>query len=302
MRAKYAVAKPSGNSLQPTVAARPTAVSPVSTQAVPPVSRLALQNSSYEIDNPHRLIRATAKGSRGLRPNRCATEPLLVTAGEGRLNLKVGPESLKRALWTMDGLIKRFESAHLQVSVKDRSTLVEQNGQAVSVRIREGIQRLDVPAEQRKNSWDSRYTWRPNGVLNFEILGNYRAVRKYSDSVQSPLDQKGDRIVAAIIDLLDERRREAEQKRIEDIFRQYDARQEARRERQRAELQKRAESLMNDVEAWHRSRQVREYLAAFRATVEKWSGPIDPRTELGKWLDWATRYADSLDPLNPSAN
>jgi len=51
---------------------------------------------------------------------------VVITAGEGRLDLKVGPESIKRALWVLDGFIKSFEDARLRVSVKDSSTLVQQ--------------------------------------------------------------------------------------------------------------------------------------------------------------------------------
>lgn len=228
-------------------------------------------------------------------------EPVLITGGEGRLDLKVGLESIKRALWVMDGFIKRFENAHFQVSVKDTSTLVQQNGQSVSVRLREGLRRFDIPPEQRKNAWDSQYGWRPNGVLNFEIIGEWGRERKYSDTATTRVEEKIDRIVDAIRELLDEQRRVAEERHIAEVIRQHEARQEARRERLRAEMKQRTECLLNDVEAWHQSERIRSYLAAFQATMEKWSGPIDPKTELGKWLDWAIRYADSLDPLNPAA-
>lgn len=82
-------------------------------------------------------------------------------------------------------------------------------------------------------------------------------------------------------------------------MKQHEALREAERERERAELRQRAESLVKDVEAWHQSEKIRAYLAAFRTTMEKWSGPIDPSTEVGKWLDWARGYADSIDPLKP---
>jgi hypothetical protein len=297
MRAKYAATAKQNESAR-RQADTPSLVPTGRTRSVAPL--LAPQSSTYEIDNPHPLIRVTLKGSRGLRPGWRAQEPMLVTAGDGRLDLRVGPESFRRALWIMDGFIKRFESVRLRVSVKDTSTLVEQSGQVVSIRIREGLQRLDVPAEERKNSWDSKYYWRPNGTLNFEIIGHFGRERKYSDSATSRLEQKSDRIVDSILELLEAQRRWAEEQRIAEIMRQHEARQEPRRQRQRVELQERAESLMNDVDAWHQSEKIRAYLAVFRARMEKWSGPIDPKTEVGKWLDWATHYADSLDPLNPA--
>ena len=201
----------------------------------------------------------------------------------------------------MDGFIKCFENARYQVAVKDTSTLVQQDGQSVSVRLREGLTRFDLPPEQRKNSWDSRYGWRPNGILNFEIIGEWGRERKYSDTATARVEEKAYRIVDAIRELLDEQRRVAEERHVSEVIRQHEARQEARRERLRAEMKQRTECLLNDVEAWHQTQRIRRYLRAFRTAMEKWSGTIDPKTEVGKWLDWASRYADSLDPLNPAA-
>jgi hypothetical protein len=79
----------------------------------------------------------------------------------------------------------------------------------------------------------------------------------------------------------------------------FEARAEAARERERLEGRHRVESLLADVDASHRSQQIRAYLSSFRATFEKWSGPIDPKSKLAKWLGWANRYADSFDPLSP---
>jgi hypothetical protein len=104
----------------------------------------------------------------------------------------------------------------------------------------------------------------------------------------------------AIRELLEEQKRQADERRVAEIIRQHEARQEACRERQRAELKQRTESLTKDVEAWDQSQKIRSFLAAFRTAMEEWSGPIDPKGEVGKWLEWANRYADSLDPLNPS--
>ncbi|MDZ7839634.1 MAG: hypothetical protein U5R46_02260 [Gammaproteobacteria bacterium] len=53
----------------------------------------------------------------------------------------------------------------------------------------------------------------------------------------------------------------------------------------------RVEGLEASVEAWARSRRIREYLAAKEAAA-------DPDDEaLQTWLSWARDYADWLDPL-----
>jgi hypothetical protein len=264
----------------------------------PPPTLPAPPVSDYEIENPHPLIKATLKGVRGLRPGWRAQEPVIMTAGEGRVNLKVSPELLQRAAWVMDGFIKRFEVEGLHVSVKDRATLVEQDGQAVPVRIREGIKQMEVPPEQRKDTWH-KLLYRPNGILHFEIVRSYGSDRLSSDTARWRLEQKADRIVDALRQRLEELKRLEDERQIAEVFRRHEAVREAAREREQSEMQQRAESLMKDVEAWHQSQRIRTYLAAFRAAMEKWSRPVDPQTEVGKWLEWASRYADSIDPLNP---
>jgi hypothetical protein len=222
-----------------------------------------------------------------------------MTAGDNRLDLKVGPDTLTRAAWIMDGFIKRFEEAGFHVLVKDGSTLVELAGQTVAVRMRELLKRHEAPPEQRKYSWHE-YRYVPNGVLVFELIGAYGSDRRISDTSRAPLEQKIDRIVDALRQRLEEEIRRAERQRIEQIFKRYEALGDLRRERRRAELKQRAECLMLDVDAWRQSKRVRAYLGAFRTTVEKWSGPIDPTSEVGKWFRWASSYAESLDPLNPT--
>ncbi len=44
------------------------------------------------------------------------------------------------------------------------------------------------------------------------------------------------------------------------------------------------------------STKVREYIGAFKAAAGAREVIIDPESDLGRWLDWATRYADRLDP------
>ena len=223
-----------------------------------------------------------------------------MTAGDGRRDLKVSPELLKRAAWVMDGFIKRFEAEGMHVSVKDRATLVEMDGQTVPVRIREGINQLDVPPEQRKDTWHKRL-YRANGILHFEIVRSYGPDRLSSDTARWRLEERADRIVGALRQRLEELKRREDERHVAEIMRQHEARQEARHEKQRG----RDETAYGEPDGGCRGvapePRIRAYLAAFRAQMEKWSGPVDPETEVGKWLAWANRYADSIDPLNPSA-
>jgi hypothetical protein len=54
--------------------------------------------------------------------------------------------------------------------------------------------------------------------------------------------------------------------------------------------------LRRDARAWALSQQVREFLQAVEAAV-----PVSDRGQgFQDWLEWAQRYADSLDPLRSS--
>ena len=91
-------------------------------------------------------------------------------------------------------------------------------------------------------------------------------------------------------------RRDEEERLAREMAQRFEARAEAARERERLEARQGVESLLAAVDAWHRSQQIRACLSSFRATVEKWSGPIDPKSEVAKWLRWATRYAEASTP------
>ena len=68
-------------------------------------------------------------------------------------------------------------------------------------------------------------------------------------------------------------------------------------ERLRREEEERIKSLENQIEAWYRSRQIREYLQAVKRTAIQKYGRIEPSSELDKWLTWAKQHADRVDPL-----
>jgi hypothetical protein len=83
------------------------------------------------------------------------------------------------------------------------------------------------------------------------------------------------------------------------MIQRLEARAEAARERERSDMRLRIESLLADADAWHKSQRIRTYLVAFAASFERWSGLIDSKSEVAKWLTWAHWYADSVDPLCP---
>jgi hypothetical protein len=69
-------------------------------------------------------------------------------------------------------------------------------------------------------------------------------------------------------------------------------------ERRRAEAEKqKLERLMNNVEKWHKSRLIREYISAVEgmASTGKYTFNVEGGVE--SWIKWAKEQADRLDPL-----
>lgn len=73
-------------------------------------------------------------------------------------------------------------------------------------------------------------------------------------------------------------------------------RQEEIQQRRQFELRSRIERLDRNMTAWRRAEQIRAYAKAMADRLLE-RGPIDPDSNAAKWLVWAQRYADSIDPM-----
>jgi hypothetical protein len=63
----------------------------------------------------------------------------------------------------------------------------------------------------------------------------------------------------------------------------------------RCELERRIERLIRNASLWRRAQRIRAYIQAVAAQL-KAEGSIPPGSDAAKWLAWACRYADSIDP------
>jgi hypothetical protein len=95
---------------------------------------------------------------------------------------------------------------------------------------------------------------------------------------------------------------EAEKRRRLD--RECEARQKAAAEQRRAAKQrgdedekKRRELLAHDMSRWQQAESIRTYLTAIRRAVD--AGKAHPKDDIAfaEWFEWATWYADHLDPM-----
>jgi hypothetical protein len=144
--------------------------------------------------------------------------------------------------------------------------------------------------------WDLAYT----GDLRLNLMNaNEYVFKTLADRTKRRLEEQLPDVMHAMLEHALEEKRRREQRRIEE---------EAERERQRlaglARERREAHSklvaeLERQVGAWYRARLLRSYIrAAKRAT-----GPRPVQAKLQQqsldFLEWASRYADQLDPLSP---
>jgi len=254
-----------------------------------------------EIVDPHPLIVKTRKG---LRKEKAGDDRRLGLASAERLDLTVSRQSMPRALWIFDALLKTTEAGGIRAAIVRQDsvwqTVMIAHGESIPVCLKEGLRSVERPRPADSPYWyRQQFDHFPTGRLTFEI-DNYSAPRRtWNDGSRQRLEDCIDSITRILL-ATGERLRAARLRReAEEQIRKIESHYAAESERRARDERERIEALNRDVDNWHRSETIRAYLAAFRSCMEKWSGPIQPKSDVGRWLAWAEIYADRLDPLKP---
>jgi hypothetical protein len=141
-------------------------------------------------------------------------------------------------------------------------------------------------------STGSRYQLAYSGELEFrtERPGGTATIR---DKRHHPLETQLNQVIIALLQTASAKktdRLEQENRRLAQIER--DRRLAIERERVRQETN-RVKNLNSWMQAADRHRRLVTFIADLRGAI----GEVEPSSELGKWLDWATRYAESANVL-----
>lgn len=143
------------------------------------------------------------------------------------------------------------------------------------------------------------YQYSPSGLLTLSIKNLYldKARVNWSDTTRARLEDQIGEFFAGVVEVVARLRarkakwEEQEQQRKEaSKLREQRARQE-QRERERVE------ELMRDAENWQRASMLRAYIAARVKTQQDTASGGSSRKDFLEWLEWANKYADSIDPL-----
>lgn len=227
------------------------------------------------------------------------------------LDISVSEASLDRALRIMDAMAKALKARGLALKKDvdgDRRTYVELHGQKLAVRLAESAKRSErqpTPQEQAemkktgRTYFLDRYSYTPTNRLRLGIT--YGRGSSIHPCVADRADQRIEDALNEFMVILEEEalRRKVAAKRHEAERRRWE--EESRRryeyeERQRKELE-RLKRLEDEVNNWRRAENIRAYANTVERQANLAGADLDSNSELTRWMAWARRKADWLDPL-----
>ena len=294
------------------MAAKPErAVTPTAKVRRQPKPKPAPTPPANDIMVVHPLVKNTRLG---LSRETMGSDGLMNLANAPRLDLVVSTVCAERALTFTNALLTRLAQSGIRASVgrtaadKGWATWVYIDADRIRIRVREIVDRVErepTAAEKKRLAQNPDAYWyrmsdlKPSGRLALVVLSGNHEAKRWADAVGKPVELQIEKIIGGLRRMMDtekacrlEREARQQMQAAEEI-------QQRRAEIARRDLKQRTEELLQDVDRWHQSERIRAYLSAFRERMEKWGGPIDTNSETAKWLEWANRYADRLDPLNP---
>jgi hypothetical protein len=260
------------------------------------------------LTSPHPLVGSTIDALKDSTPDETG---ILRTRASGCLNVRVGRQSVGRAMRLMDALTKALEARGSTVSVvvRDRThqTCVKILDEAIEIELREGLSRREKKLtaaelrEREKYPWlrdRKEYEFYPSGNFVFTILEYCgEGVRKvWSDGKRQRLENCLNSIIVGLSTAAEGvKAHRLELERWEGERQEQQRRQLEEEERRRKEEEK-IKHLEKLVANWNQSQKIREFLSEVeKAAAEK---PVKKTDNLSDWLSWAHAYADSIDPIH----
>lgn len=220
----------------------------------------------------------------------------------GSFQIRVGPESLDRALRLLDAILKAAEANGHPVSHGRWKWWVTFGVAHIGMRLEadyEEVPRTPKPDDlkwmRQSPGWRPPATeWVPTSRLALRMEGYGFGLRKrFSDGKRQSLESLAPEIVATILAVSAHRAREKVE--LEENKRRWAEEQERRDaiERRRREEEGWVARLKADAASWREVSILRGYIAAVRARAGE-----DVEEDVVRWLEWASEIADLGDPLS----
>lgn len=239
---------------------------------------------------------------------------LLRPEGNQALNVQVGRESIKRSMLICDQLLKAIDAQGFKVRSEDKypfRTIVSVDGVQLSIVLREKTCRREHVPTTEERARMQRYPhlypapeWEycPSGRFVFKI--DY--VNCHRESVNQVTWADSDRKLieerlGTVVDLFSKVVRDIKRKI---AWSEQDARERQEKERQRhefarreAEEQKQRSELEQQAKSFEAACSLRRLIGCVRDEATSRQGKIDAESPIGRWIEWASRHADTLDPV-----
>jgi hypothetical protein len=269
-----------------------------------PQNRITISDS---VTDSHSLIAKTEKSIRSTKPD---LKSIIRPKARGCLDVRVGRDSIDRAMRIMDTLIKALEARGLCVTIADNkkfATCISVMDEVIEFCLEERVKIIEkklTPAqkkEQQEYPWmyGNEYDYIPTGILSLKINGEEISdTRKtWSDGQKQKLENCLNSFVIGLMkatEIIKKNRIEREKRELEwqERRRRHEALEEIRREEE-----ERIKVLDKQVSSWSKSQQIRAYTEAFKKAVIQLYGEVVLGGKQDKWLTWANKYADRIDPL-----
>jgi hypothetical protein len=276
-------------------------------------------------DDPQIEVAATLRGAHQLvsRANeqlagaRTDSVGLLVLPTKAALNIRVSKAQLRRALLLMDALLKALNERGYATCAGPVVTILEQ---PIAFSITEQVDAVRQEADEtteltgRYEFGHSRFRTKDvlsgRVCLHINYAEGYWAVgsrKSWREAKKQKLEDCLNKFVAGLVELAVRKRDHEiaeEEKRRAQAEAAKKAEEAARLRAERRQLQKdeqaRLDGLLQQVSDWRTSQDIREFIQKVQEVHAAGGRPIDPDSQLGQYLSWASMQADRFDPIQKS--
>lgn len=285
---------------------RPDAVVQISEDALQRIDTEQAAEQKIEVPDrltsPHHLLKVHLEEWRSAKVDDYGA----IWSGDiRRLNIRVSPKSLARALRVMDTLFKALEARGHQVGVQEgyqRSLGVRIDGEPIEFGLEEKFQRLDHPSQRnpRLEWWQrQRYQYAPTGSLTLKIVAwGVDGLRKsWSDGKTAKLETCLNDFIVGLLKVAEVvKARRLKQEQEEQLRCEAERRHQEEAQKRQEELARR-QALEQEATNWAKAQQLRAYLEALEDRLITKHGEIESGSQADRWLTWAHQHANRLDPL-----
>jgi len=259
------------------------------------------------VTDDHPLVAKTEKSISSTKPD---LKNIIRPKAHGCLDVRVGRDCIDRAMRIMDALVKSLEARGLRVTIADNkksAACISVMDEVIEFCLEEKVKIIEkklTPAqkkEQQEHPWmyGHEYDYIPTGILSLKINGDgiSDTRRTWSDGQKQRLENCLNSFVIGLMKAAEKIKESRIQREKRELEWQERRRRNEELEKMRWEEEARIKTLDKEVSAWSRSQQIRAYTEAFKIAVIKLYGEVVPGGKQDKWLTWANKYADRIDPL-----